>query len=267
MPAIYWFSPNLTFFVLCASCFLPPFSSNWAFSCWTEASVCVSTKCWCQGKPLVSFEGGEEEWKWEVCGGDCVSVYKRLSWLFWSCTYVSSPQRLDAFCQAVLVGMETQDLKVSGLDVWCHYRLMFYLIYISIVYVFFFFSALVRNRITKQTVCSGLDKTSQTDSLAGLQTAGYTEGGCVLHWFPAPSVGCVLSMSTRPISVHSGSHDVSPHSLPPPPHLPLLLLHPLCISYIARTTCGWLLCDHMSEHGTVFDCRAYVCCNSDVILF
>ena len=53
----------------------------------------------------------------------------------------------------------------------------------------------------------------------------------------------------------------------PPPHLPLLLLHPLCISYIARTTCGWLLCDHMSEHGTVFDCRAYVCCNSDVILF
>ena len=40
-----------------------------------------------------------------------------VSWVFGSCTYVLSPQRLDAFCQAVLVGMETQELKVSGLDV------------------------------------------------------------------------------------------------------------------------------------------------------
>ena len=40
-----------------------------------------------------------------------------VSWVFGNCTYVLSPQRLDAFCQAVLVGMETQELKVSELDV------------------------------------------------------------------------------------------------------------------------------------------------------
>eukprot|EP00731_Ephydatia_muelleri_P038629 Em0836g2a len=49
-------------------------------------------------------EGKEEE-------SEGMGMSMLVSWVFGNCTYVLSPQRLDAFCQAVLVGMETQELK------------------------------------------------------------------------------------------------------------------------------------------------------------